>query len=251
MIPKVRRDRARQLRQESTLFEQSFWLQVRGGHFSGFKFRRQQPLGPYIADFVCQQARLVVELDGSQHAEAGEYDHNRDAWLREEGYRVLRVWNSEWSTQREAVLEKLWQMLHEELLPSPPAPLPKWERGGKTPTPSSLQQGAEAQDFLSPLRGENRSQAGPSPLKREAQRQGVPSPLREENQSQAIPSPLKREAQRQEVPSPLRKENRSQADPSPLKREAHGQGVPSLSKMETHGQGVPSPLRGEGQGEGE
>ena len=147
MIPKARRDLARQLRQESTPFEQSFWQHVRGGRFSGFKFRRQQPLGPYIADFVCQQARLVVELDGSQHAEAGEYDRSRDAWLHEEGYRVLRVWNSEWSTQREAVLEKLWQMLQEGPLPSPPTPLPKWERGVKTPTPSSLQQSMEAQDF--------------------------------------------------------------------------------------------------------
>ena len=134
MIPKARRDLARQLRQDSTSFEQSFWRQVRGGRFAGFKFRRQQPLDPYIADFVCQQVRLVVELDGSQHAEAHEYDHNRDAWLHKEGYRVFRVWNNEWSTQPEAVLEKLWQMLHEGAEPSPPAPLPKWERGGKTRT---------------------------------------------------------------------------------------------------------------------
>ncbi|MBI5018034.1 MAG: endonuclease domain-containing protein [Deltaproteobacteria bacterium] len=107
------RDRARSLRVEATPFEQSFWQRVRAGRLGGFKFRRQQVIGGYIVDFVCQAAGLVVELDGSQHHDAGEYDQERDAWLRAQGYRVLRVWNSEWAANPEGVLEAVWGMLHE------------------------------------------------------------------------------------------------------------------------------------------
>jgi len=173
MIPKTRRDRARQLRQDSTPLEQSFWQQVRGGRFSGFKFRRQQPIGHYVVDFVCQQARLVVELDGSQHAESHEYDRNRDVWLKEEGYRVFRVWNNEWNTQREAVLEKLWLMLHEVSEPSPPAPLPKWERGVKTSrnTTAFSQSGVRPAEFPPPLR-EKQPTSLPSPSRGEGQGEG-------------------------------------------------------------------------------
>ena len=125
MIPKQRSERARQLRSESTLFEQSFWQRVRAGRLGGFKFRRQQPIGPYIVDFVCQRARLIVELDGSQHLDAREYDENRNAWLRSQGYRVLRVWNNEWNTNPDAVLEAVWAMLRVEPEPEPsPQPLP-------------------------------------------------------------------------------------------------------------------------------
>jgi len=139
MIPKQRIERARQLRSESTLFEQSFWQQVRAGRLSGFKFRRQQPIGPYIVDFVCQQARLIVELDGSQHLDTREYDENRDAWLRSQGYRVLRVWNSEWNANPAEVLETVWAML--QVRPSP-QPLPPNGGGAftqpRTPSPQPL-----------------------------------------------------------------------------------------------------------------
>lgn len=107
------RERARELRQRATPFEQSFWHQVRAGRFAGYKFRRQQVLGPYIVDFVCLGSRVVVELDGSGHAqiEALAYDTARDAWLQAQGYRVLRVWNHEWQAQPEAVLTRLWNLL--------------------------------------------------------------------------------------------------------------------------------------------
>jgi len=64
---------------------------------AGFHFRRQAPLGPYIADFACHAARLVIEVDGGQHAEDGgvERDMRRTAWLEGQGYRVLRFWNSD------------------------------------------------------------------------------------------------------------------------------------------------------------
>ncbi|KAF7600238.1 MAG: DNA (cytosine-5-)-methyltransferase [Candidatus Dactylopiibacterium carminicum] len=109
------RDRARTLRATATPFEQSFWQAIRAHRFAGFKFRRQQVIGPYIADFTCLHARLIVELDGGQHTEAHAYDARRDAWLQAEGYRVFRVWNHEWVQQREAVLERLWALLHERV----------------------------------------------------------------------------------------------------------------------------------------
>ena len=122
MINHAKRDRARELRGNATPFEQIFWQTVRGHRFAGFKFRRQQVIGPFIVDFACLSAKLVVELDGSQHAEAVAYDTQRDAWLNSEGYRVFRVWNNEWTQQQEAVLERLWEMLN-GTAPSP-QPLP-------------------------------------------------------------------------------------------------------------------------------
>ena len=145
MITHAKRDRARELRVNATPFEQTFWQAVRGHRFAGFKFRRQQVIGPFIVDFVCLSAKLVVELDGSQHAESVAYDTQRDAWLNNEGYRVFRVWNNEWTQQQEAVLERLWEMLN-ATAPSP-QPLPPDGGGAKTSanpstatlTPLSLQ----------------------------------------------------------------------------------------------------------------
>ena len=112
MISQQMRDHARQLRIDATPFEQSLWQRLRAGRFAGFKFRRQRAMGRYIVDFVCISAKLIVELDGGQHADAAAYDATRDAWLRGEGYRVFRVWNNEWLTQQDAVLERLWELLH-------------------------------------------------------------------------------------------------------------------------------------------
>ena len=107
------RNRARALRQNQTPFEAELWQHLRAKRFSAFKFRRQQPIGHYIVDFVCFQTRLIIELDGGQHLEAADYDTRRDAWLKSQGFTVLRFWNHEWSQQREAVLEKIWRVLHE------------------------------------------------------------------------------------------------------------------------------------------
>ncbi|MDW5415591.1 DUF559 domain-containing protein [Iodobacter sp. CM08] len=107
------RDRARQLRVQATPFEQSLWQHLRAGRLAGFKFRRQQVIGRYIVDFACMQVKVIIELDGSQHASAASNDAERDACLKSQGYRVLRVWNNEWDQQPEAVLEQLWRLLHE------------------------------------------------------------------------------------------------------------------------------------------
>jgi very-short-patch-repair endonuclease len=73
----------------------------------GLKFKRQKPVGRYIVDFVCWEYRLIIELDGGQHSEDVAYDQQRDAWLRTQGYRVLRFWNNEVVQQLDAVLEQI------------------------------------------------------------------------------------------------------------------------------------------------
>lgn len=122
------RDRARELRKAQTPQEQALWQQLRAKRFSGFKFRRQQVIGRYIADFVCFEQKLVIELDGSQHSDTQQADAQRDRWLNAQGFRVLRFWNSQWQSQQVGVLEAIWQALHEEK-PSPPLPNPSPTRG--------------------------------------------------------------------------------------------------------------------------
>ena len=85
-------DRARAMRREQTPAEQKLWGLLRGGRLGGLKFRRQVPLGDYIADFVCFYPRVVVECDGGQHADSA-YDEARDARFRAQGFLVLRYWN--------------------------------------------------------------------------------------------------------------------------------------------------------------
>ena len=88
------------------------WRALRSRRFAGFKFRRQVPIGRYIADFVCYEARLIIELDGSQHADSS-HDQRRDAWLKDDGYRVIRVWNNELTHNRSGVLEGVWHALNQ------------------------------------------------------------------------------------------------------------------------------------------
>ncbi|WP_442877197.1 endonuclease domain-containing protein [Deinococcus sp. YIM 134068] len=105
---KVRREtqKARDLRGRQTPEEQMLWRALRN-RFLTLKFRRQQPIGPYIADFVCYEAHLVIELDGSQHAEeaARAYDAVRTEFLEAGGFKVLRFWNNEVRFNLEGVLE--------------------------------------------------------------------------------------------------------------------------------------------------
>jgi very-short-patch-repair endonuclease len=82
------------MRKAPTDAERALWLRLRHRQMAGLKFRRQVPIGPFIADFFCRDASLVIELDGSQHAEAcAAYDRRRTIWLEECGLRVLRFWN--------------------------------------------------------------------------------------------------------------------------------------------------------------
>jgi very-short-patch-repair endonuclease len=92
---KLRRDRARRLRRDRTPSEARLWEALRGGRFEGWKWRRQVPVGPFIVDFLCLEAAMVVELDGGIHAERTDYDARRDAYLRARGLQVMRFWNRE------------------------------------------------------------------------------------------------------------------------------------------------------------
>jgi very-short-patch-repair endonuclease len=101
------RSRARAMRGAPTDTELRLWRLLRDRRLSGFKFRRQVPVGPYIVDFLCVGAKLIVEADGSQHAESLR-DAIRDAYLESHGWKVLRFWNNEVSQNREGVLETIF-----------------------------------------------------------------------------------------------------------------------------------------------
>ena len=97
---------ARRLRQNETEEEYHLWSDLRARRLNDLKFARQIPLGPYIVDFLCREKKLVVEIDGFQHAENSD-DERRTLWLNSQGYSVLRFWNPEISERREAVLETI------------------------------------------------------------------------------------------------------------------------------------------------
>ena len=98
-----KRDVARELRSTMTDAEQRLWHYLRLRQLAGHRFRRQCPVGPYIADFACPERRLIVELDGGQHA-GSALDRCRDAYLYRCGFRVLRFWNNLVFENLEAVL---------------------------------------------------------------------------------------------------------------------------------------------------
>ncbi|WP_425293381.1 endonuclease domain-containing protein [Hydrocarboniphaga effusa] len=104
------RERARGMRSEPTDAESKLWYRLRDRRFFGLKFKRQKPLAGYIVDFICYESRLVIELDGSQHADMQrDYDAKRDRALFEQGYRVLRFWNDSVLRDIDAVLEAIRQ----------------------------------------------------------------------------------------------------------------------------------------------
>ncbi len=106
-----RTERARELRKSSPAPERVLWGHLRGGRLEGYKFRRQQPLGSFIVDFVCLEMRLVVELDGGQHSEHADEDSRRDEWLREQGFEVLRFWNNEVTHELDGVKTRILEKL--------------------------------------------------------------------------------------------------------------------------------------------
>jgi 2-isopropylmalate synthase len=102
-IPLSAKKRARAMRRQPTDAERKLWYALRDRRMQNVKFRRQASIGPYIADFLCVEHRLIVEADGGQHGE-GTRDGDRDAWLKKNGYKVLRFWNREIFLNRESVL---------------------------------------------------------------------------------------------------------------------------------------------------
>ena len=117
---------AQNLRKRTTDTEVLLWRHLKAKHFEGLKFRRQQPIGPYIVDFVCFEKKIIVELDGGQHALPEEMgnDKKRDQWFETQGYKVLRFWDNEVLTNTQGVLEVIWR----QCLNHPPLnPLPSRE----------------------------------------------------------------------------------------------------------------------------
>jgi very-short-patch-repair endonuclease len=120
----LNRSRAREMRHEPSAIENEFWQQVRDRKLGGFKFKRQVLIGPYIADFVCMEKKVVVELDGPLHDTV--YDARRDVYLRAQGYEVLRFKNDDVGWDFAGVLVTVREALR---APSP-NPLPHM-RGGE------------------------------------------------------------------------------------------------------------------------
>ena len=131
---------ARKLRKADTWAEQLLWRWLRDRRFSTYKFRRQHPLGWHILDFFCMEAKLNIELDGSQHGlpEYASADVERDRWLEERGIKVLRFWNGRLRREKQAVRDAIWQALQERA----PKPLPEYGRPGIVPAKIQREDGS-------------------------------------------------------------------------------------------------------------
>jgi very-short-patch-repair endonuclease len=101
------RARASILRQNMTQAEKRVWQILRSQQIKGYKFRRQVPIGHYIADIACHKARLIVEIDGGQHDRSSPQETERSGFLQNQGYRVLRFWNNEVLANRDGVYETI------------------------------------------------------------------------------------------------------------------------------------------------
>ena len=139
-ISRFKRERAKQLRSNATEPEQALWRALKQIPVYGSHFRRQVPIGPYVADFACLKARLIVELDGGHHSrdDVAAKDEARTRWLECEGYRVVRFWNAELIQNMNGILDTIYAALYGSLqseavaLPTPPRPdgRPSPSRGG-------------------------------------------------------------------------------------------------------------------------
>ena len=113
----VKTERARRLRKVSTNAEAALWQRLRSRQLSGFKFVRQEPIGRYTVDFICRERRLIMEVDGGQHADNLD-DAVRDKWLVGHNYRILRFWNNDVLRNMSGLLETISTALAE----APPHP---------------------------------------------------------------------------------------------------------------------------------
>ncbi|MHB1381499.1 MAG: endonuclease domain-containing protein [Thermoleophilia bacterium] len=111
---------SRNLRKNSTDAERILWRRLRARQLAGYRFRRQQPVGKYIVDFVCFEKRLIIEVDGGQHAEQAAADSIRDNWLESQGFLVLRVWNNDAISNTDGVLELILSTIGDHPPLTPP-----------------------------------------------------------------------------------------------------------------------------------
>ena len=138
---------ARLLRREQTDEEKQLWRALRGRRFAGFKFRRQHTVGGHVLDFYCADAKLNVELDGSQHGlpEGIQRDEAREKFLAEQGIETLRCWNRQWRQNREGCLLEIWNAVQ--------------RRTGCV----QILENAESQRFVPPPSDQLQNKLGPSP----------------------------------------------------------------------------------------
>ncbi|HEY6896535.1 MAG TPA: endonuclease domain-containing protein [Rhodocyclaceae bacterium] len=148
----VPNDRARNLRKRATDTERKLWHHLRDRQIEGHKFRRQHPIGPYFADFVCIERQLIIEADGGQHAAQADYDERRSAFLQAQGFRVLRFWDNDVLTNMDGVLE----VIRLALIENTPSPCPS-SASGRGGLLHKL-----GRNSPSPLRGEGRGEGEPS-----------------------------------------------------------------------------------------
>ncbi|MHB8092509.1 MAG: endonuclease domain-containing protein [Syntrophales bacterium] len=118
-------DAAKELRRSSTDAERLLWQRLKAKQLKGLKFRRQEQIGRFIADFVCYEKSIIIEADGGQHALEKEKDAERTQWLNSQGFTVLRFWNNEILTNIDGVMEAIRMQCETPL----PDPLPPGERG--------------------------------------------------------------------------------------------------------------------------
>jgi very-short-patch-repair endonuclease len=147
------------LRQSQTDAERKLWWRLRDRRLTEFKFRRQHPIGPFVADFCCTEAKLVIELDGGQHTVQRSSDSARTEFLEAQGYRELRFWNNEILTNTDGVVQRVALALREDHRPSP-CPLPRGERDGQKGSRGFSQSPSPC---LLP-RGERDNEQGPPPM---------------------------------------------------------------------------------------
>lgn len=118
------KERARQLRRDQTDAEKKLWSRLRARQLAGFKFRRQFVIGPFIADFCCFEQRLIVELDGGQHADQIGADQKRSDFLLARGYRILRFWDNEVIENIDGVLQRIADEVDKPNPKLEPSPFP-------------------------------------------------------------------------------------------------------------------------------
>jgi very-short-patch-repair endonuclease len=126
--------KARTLRRQATDAEQKLWQYLRSRQLRGYKFRRQQPIGRYIVDFVCFEGKLVIELDGGQHAEKTKADQKRTTWLGSQGFHVQRFWDNDVLQNLEGVAAVIGEVVGGQRDTPHLNPLPQGERRPPTPT---------------------------------------------------------------------------------------------------------------------
>jgi very-short-patch-repair endonuclease len=118
--------RSRELRTHATAAERLLWRKISNRQLAGARFNRQVPIGPFICDFVCRSLKLVIELDGGQHALSTDKDGQRTAYLERQGYHVLRFWNNDVLGNVDGVITVIEMALRDR-----PSPNPSRRAGGE------------------------------------------------------------------------------------------------------------------------